>query len=341
VIVPANGFATLGLKSNTSLNGNYICNYQYTGYSLGNGADEVVLFNQNHEEVDRVEYDGGPNWPDPNGASMVFTGSSADDNNQFANWIAATLREPTYSGTLTDKGSPGTNGANQNLTTAAFSLQLKVLLQGPFNGSEMSTLLNLAGLLPLEQPFDTHPWYYQGDESVAAIPDGDIVDWIMVELRDAATVEQATENTVVGRQAAFLSHNGWITDLDGSTGLSFEVTIQQQLFVVIRHRNHIGIISAEPLTLNNGVYTFNFTLSQNQAFNGSQQQLSSGVWGMIAADCDASGTIDEEDKSPLWDTEAGISGYFNCDANLDRQVDNIDKNDYWFPNLQTETQIPQ
>ena len=62
---------------------------------------------------------------------------------------------------------------------------LTILLEGPFNGIDMNTTFNDNGILPLNQPYNTAPWYYPGTESVASIPNPDIVDWVLVELRDA------------------------------------------------------------------------------------------------------------------------------------------------------------
>ncbi|MEZ5195953.1 MAG: lamin tail domain-containing protein [Bacteroidales bacterium] len=340
VIIPPNGFVTLGLKSDNGINGNYVCNYEYSNFFLSNGADEIVLFNAGEEEVDRVEYDGGPNWPDPNGASMIFTGNSTADNNLASNWSTATAREPSYSGTFTDKGSPGTNGAGQNLITSGFALHVEVFLQGPFEESEMSTYLNSAGRLPISQPFNGLPWNYSGDESVAAIPNPDVVDWVLIELRDASDVLQADHNSVIGRRAAFLLKNGLVTDLDGSTNLQFSISISQQLFVVIQHRNHIEIISENGLSESAGVYSYDFTFSQLQAHNDGQIEIAPGVWGMIAADSDASGFIDDADKDPLWDNQTGTAGYLESDSNLDTQINNQDKNDFWFPNQGSGSQVP-
>ncbi len=63
-------------------------------------------------------------------------------------------------------------------------LDLTTFLEGPFNGLEMATSLN-PDFLPLEQPYLDDPWIYTGFQSVLNIPSSDIVDWIMVELRDA------------------------------------------------------------------------------------------------------------------------------------------------------------
>ncbi len=63
-------------------------------------------------------------------------------------------------------------------------VDLKVFLEGAFSVSEMSTILNSTGSLPLNQPYNLAPWHYTGTESVPSIPDVDITDWILVEFRD-------------------------------------------------------------------------------------------------------------------------------------------------------------
>ena len=113
--ISAGNFIVLGNNSDQNTNGGYICDYQYSNFTLGNTDDEVILTTSANTEVDRVEYDGGTNWPDPTGASMVFTGTSSDDNNAYANWTTATTREQTFTGDTGDNGSPGTNGSDQPL----------------------------------------------------------------------------------------------------------------------------------------------------------------------------------------------------------------------------------
>ena len=345
LIVPANGFIVLGANSNTSANGNYTCDYQYVynDLQLSNGADEIILFNPAEEEVDRVEYDGGTNWPDPNGASMIFTGSITDDNNDYQNWSVATLREPTYSGTYSDLGSPGTNGTGQNLIPDGFELSLKVFLEGPFNGTDMSTNLNSDGLLPLTQPYNVSPWNYNGTESVTSIPNSDIVDWVLVELRDTTQADRATEEAVIARQAAFLLKDGTVTDVSGNNYLYFNNSITWSLFVVVKHRNHLEVLGAYPATKTGNIYSFDFTFAQIQAFGGADghKELAPDKWGMFSADCDASGLIDNSDKTVLWENQSGTTGYFESDVNLDTQVNNRDKNDFWLPNLGEGSQVPE
>ncbi|MBL7104401.1 MAG: hypothetical protein ISS18_08725 [Bacteroidales bacterium] len=89
---------------------------------------------------------------------------------------------------------------------------------------EMTTVLNDNGLLPLEQPYDANPladWYYTGSESVPSIPNSDIVDWLLIQARDATSVANATPATIKETKAVFLLNNGKIVDIDGSTPPEF------------------------------------------------------------------------------------------------------------------------
>jgi PKD repeat protein len=339
LIVPAGGFTVLGINSGSAANGGYTCNYQYSTFILGNSGDEVVLLDPSNNEVDRVEYDGGPNWPDPNGASMVFTGTPSMDNNDFHNWTTATVRENTYTGTTGDKGSPGTNGTGQNLVSLAFDLNLKVYLEGPFNGADMSADLTNLTNFPINQPYNAAPWNYTGTESVVSIP-ADVVDWVLVELRDAASAAAATVATRISRKAAFLLNNGSVVDLNGSSLLHFTNAISNQLFVVVYHRNHIPVISANALVKAGSIYSYDYSTSLGQVHGGELAQLASGIWGMFAGDADGSGLIDFADKT-FWINEAAkMQDYYKSDFNLDTQVNNKDKDDLWVPNEGKGSQVP-
>ncbi len=112
-------FLILGINSDINTNGGVPVDYQYSGITLNNTDDEIILYMPDDvTEVNRVEWDGGTNWPDPTGASMVFTGKFTDNNNDGSKWTTASVRENNYTnpaGTETDKGSPDINGLSQNL----------------------------------------------------------------------------------------------------------------------------------------------------------------------------------------------------------------------------------
>jgi len=219
-------------------------------------------------------------------------------------------------------------------------LDLKVFLEGPFNTADMDTDLNIAGLIPLSQPYNTSPWNYAGSESVASIPNTDVIDWVLVEIRDATDAGSATPATISEQHAAFLLNNGLIVDTDGSSILQLNNSITHQLFVVLWHRNHLGIMSASGLVESGGVFSYDFTTGAGQAYNSGQKDLGSGVYGMFSADANADGDINTTDKT-LWETTAGKTGYLQEDFNLDGQVNNPDKNEMWVPNEGEGSQVPE
>jgi predicted extracellular nuclease len=101
LIVPAGGFLLLGNNADESSNGGVSVDYEYADFFLANGDDEIVLLDGSLAEVDRVEWDGGPGFPDPTGASMALI-DTALDNNVGANWCTA-----ASSFGAGDSGTPG------------------------------------------------------------------------------------------------------------------------------------------------------------------------------------------------------------------------------------------
>ena len=87
-----------------------------------------------------------------------------------------------------------------------YNLNIKVFLEGPFGTSMMTTDLNS---IPLSQPFNTSPWNYEGLEVLGEVP-LKMVDWVLVELRDAPNASSATSGTVIARKAALLTNNGHV-----------------------------------------------------------------------------------------------------------------------------------
>jgi hypothetical protein len=225
------------------------------------------------------------------------------------------------------------------IETTVNYLDLKVMLEGPFNGTAMNASLN--SLIPLSQPYSGAPWNYTGMESVGAMLNTDIVDWVLVELRDAADAASATGATVIWQQACFLQNDGSVIGISGFLP-SFDVPVTGNLYAVIWHRNHIGIISANALSRTDDTYSYDFTIPANQAYGAnSQKELTTGVWGMWAADGNANGTVETADKTNVWMIQAGLLGYLSGDYDMNAQVANPDKNDKWLPNIGKQSNIPQ
>ena len=220
-------------------------------------------------------------------------------------------------------------------------IDVKAFLEGPFNGTNLNTYLTGLTDFPLSQPYNVAPWNYLGSEIVTTVP-SNVVDWILVELRDATAAATATAATRIARQAAFLMNDGSIRDLDGTSNQQFDnLIIQHSLFVVLWHLNHLGIMSANPLTLSGGVYSYDFTTGSTQAYGtGAQKEITTGIWGMYSGNGDANNTINTADKAGVWSPNAGKKEYLNADFNRNGQVNNRDKNEFWRPNQGQSCQVP-
>ena len=223
-------------------------------------------------------------------------------------------------------------------------VDVKALLEGPFDGAEMQSVLNSDEYIPLNQPYNTTPWNYGGSESVVAIPNANVVDWVLVEMRDAPDAALALPGTVIERQAAFVLKDGTIVSMDGASPLACVASnITYDLFVVIYHRNHLAVMSADPLSQTDGVYMYNFTTGGNQAYeNGAagQKEIATGIWGMFGGDVNSDGDISSTDKT-IWGPQAGTKGYNASDLDMSSQIDNQDKNNIWVSNVGAISQVPE
>jgi len=101
VIIAANGYVVFTVNGTYANNGGVNSDFDYpNSFYLGNDDDEIIL-TCNGVEIDRVAYDGGPNFPDPTGASMILANFSLD-NTIGANWCISTSSYGSG-----DLGTPG------------------------------------------------------------------------------------------------------------------------------------------------------------------------------------------------------------------------------------------
>ena len=225
-------------------------------------------------------------------------------------------------------------------------LKAKIFLEGPYLGSNaMNTELNTGPdefLMnnALLQPYNVAPINYNGEESVGSTffaSNTAIVDWVLVELRSGETPSTAI---TVSKRAAFIVSDGNIVDLDGISPVKFNGAAGDY-YIVIKHRNHLAIMSAGIVSLPNGT-TYDFTIGSGQFYGGSSgaKELETGVWGMIAGDGNCNGQVQNNDSEDIWKPENGTSGYKYSDFNMNGQVQNDDNENYWKPNNGRGTQVP-
>ncbi|WP_020558677.1 cadherin domain-containing protein [Thiofilum flexile] len=172
-------------------------------------------------------------------------------------------------------------------------LQVKGFLQGPFNSETrlMQDSLRALGQIPTAQPYNVTPFNYTGTEqlnsTLLTVTGFDaIVDWVLVELRSASNPA-----TLVARQAALLQRDGDVITADtGSTDLSFSSITAGDYYVVLRHRNHLSVMTAGVITLSPTPTLVDFT-SPATATYGNNPRLISDVALMWSGDDNKSNQV--------------------------------------------------
>lgn len=126
-------------------------------------------------------------------------------------------------------------------------LSVRAFLEGSYDNSNMSN--NLMANLPLINPYQTSLWNHLSSESIESniILDNDnIVDWVLVELR---TTSEAS--SLISQRAALINREGITVDLDGSSPVSFPEVNPGLYYIILHHRNHLSIMSSNPVFLSN------------------------------------------------------------------------------------------
>ncbi len=130
LVVPANGFKVLGVNSDSGANGGVTVDYSYSSdIGLSNGDDEIILISTNEDIIDRVAWDNGATFPDPNGSSMSLNPNKFDSvsNDDGSNW-----REATSIYGDGDYGTPG------NMNDAWVSIGSVIITEIMFNPDAVS-----------------------------------------------------------------------------------------------------------------------------------------------------------------------------------------------------------
>ncbi len=238
------------------------------------------------------------------------------------------------------------------------NLQLYVWLEGPYDagGDSMRTVLNtgrhilpgqsptnqLVPATPAGQPFNKPPWNYAGTEG-SEFNDSSyvstVVDWLLVSLR--TSTDKTTE---VAQQAALLHSNGMVEFLSLWPS-SIDKTIPY--YVVIEHRNHMGVMSAELLSISSGTIYYDFRIADSYRNTTSfgQKELIPGKWAMFTGDGEQIGDlisfdINGQDKI-VWNIQNGnFDRYIEADYNLDGDVSGQDKI-LWNGNNGVSSRVPK
>lgn len=245
---------------------------------------------------------------------------------------------PGFSGTdvfiyyVCVEGVPGScDMVIATVTTSAgmfIPVQMQAYLEGAFdpNTGFMRTTLKTNNLLPINQPYNTAPWQYEGAEAyrnTAEIPDNS-VDYVLVEARSAANPDIVLE-TRAGMLAANGTINGfypaniiWGNSLPRMKFYNLEAG--QSYYFVLRHRNHIDVMTATPVTIPSSS-SINFTVpAQVMGGVGQLKLLSNGTYALPGGDFNANGVMTVADFNVFTTQSGGVNQYVRSDCTLDGNV---------------------
>lgn len=123
-----------------------------------------------------------------------------------------------------------------------------------------------------------------------------IVDWVFIEVRSK------TDNALVlATRSALIQRDGDVVDLDGISPVEVPDVRLDSAFIVLRHRNHFGVMSRVVSTSNlldftnpsTPTFDFGTTLNDGYDYTGLAQKADvvSGYMAMWAGDFDSNGRI--------------------------------------------------
>ncbi|MFN6116815.1 MAG: hypothetical protein ACK46C_13160, partial [Flavobacteriales bacterium] len=184
-------------------------------------------------------------------------------------------------------GTLGDCGVNFNLRAA---------LAGALpSGTWMIDQLRAATLVPTTEPYSALGYAYVGSSSGAAIAPAllattganAIVDWVVVELRSAAD-----PSVVLHSRPALIQRDGDVVGLNGTSPINAPLSTGSY-YVALRHRNHLGIMtaSARALTGDASATTVDFRLASTPTYGTSARTAVGTVQCLWPGDASGEGSI--------------------------------------------------
>ncbi len=204
----------------------------------------------------------------------------------------------------------------------------RIFLQGPYdtNTSLMLDDLRSTANIPTTSPYAD---VLTCDASVFNATGNDaIVDWVWVEIRDSAD-----GTTVITSTSALVQADGDIVDVDGLSLLSIDVPFGNY-YLMISHRNHLGVLSASTVSLAGGTMSLDLTGNSALVEGGTNgiKDMGDGSFAIFAGDFNGDGQVQNTDKNAV-EPLRGISGYENADIDMNGEVQNTDLNNILNPNI--------
>jgi len=246
---------------------------------------------------------------------------------------------------------------------SGIEMGLRVFLQGALIGVDgsgasstdmmMRDDLRVESMLPTSEPYTALPNFDHigdgGGETVNTtmfdiVGESAPVDWLMVEIRDASDPSQ-----IIATCSGILCRNGEVVNADG-TPMSFANLANGDYYVAVRHRNHLGAMTAQPISLStNSMAMIDFTEGDTWGAY-AQKELADGhycLWGgdvngegriiFQGVNTDANGVFFDVLSDPMnttLQTNYIMHGYYSSDIDMNNDIiyqgDNTEVNYLFF-----------
>lgn len=187
------------------------------------------------------------------------------------------------------------------------TLNLKVMLQGALFGASgglMRDDLRVGGYIPLNQPYSsivssrfTHVGGGGTEVTTSVVLQANagtgnaIVDWVFIEVRDAASPQ-----TVIRTISALVQRDG---DIVAANGGAVVASLPATFKISIKHRNHFGALYNPVLTVANQAVTLDFTTATSAnlfALTGYTGQQAMATVGAVRALYSGNANFDNQVK---------------------------------------------
>ncbi len=211
---------------------------------------------------------------------------------------------------------------------------INVKLEGPFDSNTglMNDSLRTRGMIPLTEPY-TGLGFSQvaggGGESINAsvlniTGNNAIVDWIRVELRASGNA-----STIVATKQGLLQRDGDVVGTDGTSPLFLNVA-SGNYFIAVRHRNHLGCMTANALALTSAMSNLDFSSATTNTWGTNARKAINNYMVLWAGNTVLDGAVKYtgagNDRDPILLFIGGtiptntVNGYQSNDVNLDGTV---------------------
>jgi hypothetical protein len=207
------------------------------------------------------------------------------------------------------------------------------MLEGPYVAASglMHDSLRTQGLIPLAEPYTALGYAHVGGGGetttapvLAVSGSNAIVDWVVVELRDADTA-----SLVKATRSALIQRDGDIVGTDGVSPVQFTLPMNDH-HIAVRHRNHLGTMSASPQRISIAPKTCDLTLPGTATYGTEGRKDINGIMALWTGNASLNGQLQYtgsgNDRDPILLAIGGstptsfITGYRTEDTNLDGVV---------------------